>query len=142
MSFDPLKNIFPQNQINDLIISNLKEIKELQINSQSNHFGHGKIEKHDFWDSNNSPNVAILITTEPQVQSLSTLISLESLSNTLLKRLLWRQCLLSSLSKYCISKVGWYYDPDSESQEAKGLRFQAKKCSAFIGIAWKGIVRL
>ena len=69
------------------------------------------------------------------MQILSTWMSLESLSNTLLKALVWRQCLFSSFSRNCSSKVGWYYDPQSGSQGEKGLNFQLKtknKCSVLL----------
>ena len=50
-------------------------------------FSTGKPEKINFWDSNNSAN----FNREPQVQSLSTWILFESLSNILLKTYWWRQ---------------------------------------------------
>ena len=65
---------------------------------------------------NNSTNFKTSLTRQFQVHSLSTWIPLESLSNTFLKKFLWRQCLLSPLSRYCCSKVGRYYDPHSGLQ--------------------------
>ena len=70
-----------------------------------------KTEKLDFWDLTS-------ITREPHVQSLSTWLSLENLSKTSL----WRQCSDLPFSRYCCSKVGWYYEPPNGAKEAKGLR--------------------
>ena len=39
-----------------------------------------------------------------------------------LRKVLWKQCLLSPFLRYCCSNVGRYYDPHSGLQGAKGLR--------------------
>lgn len=46
--------------------------------------------------------------------------------NTLLKILIWRQCLLSPFPRYCCSKIGRYYDPHKRFQGAKGLNLILK----------------
>ena len=86
-----------------------------------NSFSPEKIGKLDFWDFDNSTNFKTPITREPQVQSQSTWMSLENLLNFLQNTLQWKPCLVLSFSRYCCSKVDWYYDPHSGSQGAKGL---------------------
>ena len=53
---------------------------------------------------------------------LSSWISLGSLSNTILKMLLTRQCLLSSFLRFRCLKVSQYYDLHSERQGAQELK--------------------
>ena len=74
-----------------------------------------------------NPISEIPITREPQVQSLSTWMSLESLLNILLTLTCWwRQFLLLPFSRYCCSKVGRYFHPPSGVQGAKRLKFDWK----------------
>ena len=70
-------------------------------------------------------------------ESLSTWISLEILSNTLLKNL-WSKTMLIILlllSRNCCLKWGCYYHPPSGVQGAKRLNFQWKNSKIF-GFCW------
>ena len=53
---------------------------------------------------------------------------------------MWRQCLLSTFLRYCCSDVGWYYEPHSRLQGAKGLCFQWKTKKMF-NFCWNCLKR-
>ena len=77
------------------------------------------------------------------MQNLSTWRSLESSSNTLQKKFLWRQYLLPPSPRYCCFKVGWYYPlPVEYSEVEKGCIFskKLKECSVNVEIGWKVIL--
>ena len=66
------------------------------------------IEKHDFWDYNNSINFKHQELENHKCKVYQPGI-IRKLIEYFLKNFLWTQCLLSPFSRYCCSKLGRYY---------------------------------
>ena len=84
-------------------------------------FSTGKIEKLDFWDSSNSITLNINNYRTTSEKSINLDVIRKLIEYSLKMFFLWRQFLLLPFSRYCCSKVGWYYHPPSELQGAKEL---------------------
>ena len=98
------------------------------INCPFNPFSPRKIEKHDLWDSKISQTLNAI------AKSINLHI-IRKLIKYSLKKIFWRPCLPSAISRYCCSKLGQYHDQPSWSQGAEGLKFQWQTKEMF-GFYW------